>query len=316
MKKSSKVLAIALALVLVFSIVGLVACNDDKENYPEPSGYEVDWSNNFGTVTFYNGDSLIGQGKLSEHLDMAQQETLVVEDETYVFYSFVQLLYNLSFAEFEKIDLIDSNDVETIFPFSYEQFISLIAIVGVVEDGEFVQFNKMAVGVKSQQTKKSDIYYNIVKVVCDPIEDVDYDELIAPENKTDLSALTIGDITVYNGSNALFTIQKSDLAALDQYVLTITTTTKGIKKFVAFRFADIVEAKNVTLPAFTNVKAANKLQQVTSLEHAYILIAKVDDPDGPNLNNIPRFVFDPTTVSDMNSDVAKNVSSIILNYEA
>ena len=65
----------------------------------------------------------------------------------------------------------------------------------------------MAVGVKSQQMKKSDIYYNIVKVVCDPIEDVDYDELIAPENKTDLSALTIGDITVYNGSNALFTIQ-------------------------------------------------------------------------------------------------------------
>ena len=158
MKKSSKFLAIALALVLVFSIVGLVACNDDKENYPEPSGYEVDWSNNFGTVTFYNGDSLIGQGKLSEHLDMAQQETLVVEDETYVFYSFVQLLYNLSFAEFEKIDLIDSNDVETIFPFSYEQFISLIAIVGVVEDGEFVQFNKMAVGVKSQQMKKSDLF--------------------------------------------------------------------------------------------------------------------------------------------------------------
>ena len=299
MKKSSKVLAIALALVLVFLVIGLVACNDNHDNNSEPSDYEVNWANNFGTVSFFNGNGdLIAQGKLSEHLDLVAQETVEIDGTKYVYYSFLPIIQGITIPTFSKIKFISSDNNEKTIDFAYARLSEIIAIVGIVENEQFSQFNTLSIAIGTTTYASSDIFANLTKVVFDP------------EETLDLDTITMNDVTVYSGENTLFTFTKNDLKALDQHVLTLTAEEK---QFVAFKFTDIVSAKNATLPTITKVKVGSMEQNITSLNNSYILVSKVENGAYDTLNNIPRFVFDSTTVQTMNTDVAKAVAEIYIN---
>ena len=164
MKKSSKVLAITLALVLVFLVIGLVACNDNHDNNSEPSDYKVNWANNFGTVSFFNGSGdLIAQGKLSEHLDLVAQETVEIDGTKYVYYSFLPIIQGITIPTFSKIKFISSNNNEKTIDFAYARMSEIIAIVGIVENEQFSQFNTLSIAIGTTTYASSDIFANLTK---------------------------------------------------------------------------------------------------------------------------------------------------------
>ena len=299
MKLRAKVLTFILVLALVVCMISLVACNKSDDKEPEQTGYTVSWANGFGTVSFFNGESLIGQGKLGDHLDLVAQETLEIDGTTYVVYSFLPLTNGMSLPEFTKVKFIATDNTEKTLVLGYNSLSTLVAVVGTVQNGTFTQYQQMGVLIKGTSNQASDIFANLTKVVFDPVE------------KLDLDTITVNDVTVYNGDSVLFTFTKNDLKALEQYVLTLTAEEK---QYVAFKFTDIVAAKNATLPTtITKVKVGSMENEITSLANAYILVSKVENGGYETLNNIPRFVFNATTVTTMNTDVAKSVAEIFIN---
>ena len=302
MKLRAKVLTFILVLALVVCMISLVACNKNDDKEPEQTGYTVNWANGFGTVSFFNGESLIGQGKLGDHLDLVAQETLEIDGTTYVVYSFLPLTNGMSLPEFTKVKFIAADNTEKTLVLGYNSLSTLVAVVGTVQNGTFTQYQQMGVLIKGTSNQASDIFANLTKVVFDPVE------------KLDLDTITVNDVTVYNGDSVLFTFTKNDLKALEQYVLTLTAEEK---QYVAFKFTDIVAAKNATLPTtITKVKVGSMENEITSLANAYILVSKVENGGYETLNNIPRFVFNATTVTTMNTDVAKSVAEIYINPPA
>ena len=304
MKLRAKVLTFILVLALVVCMLSLVACNknDDKEQPAEQTGYTVNWDNGFGTVSIFNGDTLLGQGKLGDHLDLVAQETVEIEGITYVVYSFLPVTNGMSLPEFTKVKFIAADNTEKTLVLGYNSLSTLVAVVGTVNNGVFTQYQTMGVLVKGTSNQTSDIFANLTKVVFDPVE------------KLDLDTITVNDVTVYSGDDVLFTFTKSDLKALEQYVLTLTAEEQ---QYVAFKFTDIAQAKNATLPTtITKVKVGSMENEITSLANAYILVSKVENGGYTTLNNIPRFVFNATTVTTMNTDVAKSVAEIYINPPA
>ena len=302
MKLRAKVLTFILVLALVVCMISLVACNKSDDKEPEQIGYTVSWANGFGTVSFFNGESLIGQGKLGDHLDLVAQETLEIDGTTYVVYSFLPLTNGMSLPEFTKVKFIAADNTEKTLVLGYNSLSTLVAVVGTVQNGTFTQYQQMGVLIRGTSNQASDIFANLTKVVFDPVE------------KLDLDTITVNDVTVYNGDSVLFTFTKNDLKALEQYVLTLTAEEK---QYVAFKFTDIVAAKNATLPTtITKVKVGSMENEITSLANAYILVSKVENGGYETLNNIPRFVFNATTVTTMNTDVAKSVAEIYINPPA
>lgn len=312
MKSKSKFAFVAMLLVIVVSVAVLcAACVDDNDN--TGGSYEIPADLNVG-VSFFEGDanSLLGMVTKNSFAEVAQS-VIEVNGASYVAYKVADLTADFDIpASFNTIRIIYADESQQ--DITLNSFASSYIAVGTVENGTLVLGSAPYFIVNAAATSDN-VFGKVTRIYIDPAMD-NAPTLISAEDKFDLSLISISEVVVSAGNEQLFSFKKSDLASLDQYLVTLTAESK---KYVGFKFTDIVDAKGAILPeSFSTVKAAGSgsiTKEISSFENSYVLVRKADDPSYEELNNIPRFVFDYSTVADVNSDVAKAVTSIIIDPE-
>lgn len=311
MKKKTALAIVALMLAAALSLVALTACVNDETPAPDNGAYEIPADLNIG-VSFFNGDAnnLLGMVTKTVLADKAQS-LITVDNVQYAAYKVSDLTAGFNMPDAMstvKLVTVSESEKEIVLTSFADSYIA----IGIVADGKLNASDAPYFVVNASASSADNVISGISKVYIDPVMG-NAPSVIPEAEEFDMGLISISEITVSVGNEALFTFKKSDLAALDQYLLTLTAENK---KYVGFKFTEIAEAKGATLPeSFTTVKAGTMEKDISSLENAYVVVRKADDPTYEELNNIPRFVFDYATVTDMNSDVAKTVTAIIIDPE-
>lgn len=309
MKHRSNFFAVVLILLLVLTLVAFTAC--DNKNNETDNAYDIPSDLNVG-VTFFDGDATSVLGMVTKNtLTSAAQHVIDVQGTSYVAYKVTDLTDSFKdFPVIESVRFVTTDEKQ--YDVAMTSFGASYIAIGAEEDGAFKALADAPLFIIDKDgTADDNVIGAISKVYVNPVMDF-APSVIPQDERIDLDVITeMSEVTVYDGETVLFSFKKKDLAGLDQYLVTLTAENK---QYVGFRFTDIAAAKGASLPDVVNeVKASTLSEAITSLDNAYVLVRKADDPEDNTLNNIPRFVFDYTTVTDMNSDVAKNVSSIIIN---
>lgn len=311
MRNKSNLFAVVLILLLAVSLFAFSACNPDNSDDNTKQPYDVPADLNVG-ISFFDGDATSVLGMVTKDtLAGVAQEVVTVDGTAYVAYKVSDLTAGFkTFPEITSVKFVSTDEDET--EVTMTSFAASYIAIGTEENGAFKASSAAPVFIIDKDgTGAENIVNNVSKVYVNP-EMSFAPTVIAAEDRLDLDTVTVSEVTVSDGETALFSFKKKDLAELDQYLVTLTAENK---QYIGFKFTEIAAAKGAALPAeITEVQASNLSQSITSLDNAYVLVSKANDPSGDNtLNNIPRFVFDYATVTDMNSDVAKNVASIIIN---